>query len=41
LIAVVRLGAGVFVEKNFLGKQITAVEGALTWMIGGDIETSR
>jgi len=39
LIAVVRLGAGVFVEKNFLGKQITAVKGALTGTIGGEIET--
>ena len=28
-----------FFEKDFLGKQITAVRGALTWVTGGDIET--
>ena len=32
--------SGCFWRKNFLGKQIRAVKGALTWVIGEDIETS-
>jgi len=31
----------VFLEKEFFGKQIMAVKGAVAWVTGGDIETSR
>lgn len=34
-----RQGSGCSLKKNFLGKQIAGVKGALIWMSGGGAET--